>query len=246
MSGERVRWGGVHASTDPALSSESRRPGGGGYWAAAVLLAIGLCAAGAFTLYKFKRQGRWPPGGRVRAGLQHAWGVRVCSGRWGGCSSGPSQSEPRGRRAAALSPARVLHPSPLCRAHPPHPSHRGGGRPGSERRGNVPRAPPGFPQQPYVPSFCAPAAVLLPARPWGAVSRWGDCRGARGAGRGWREAAGGRRAHRVVSGRALAPLSPLVPGPHLRNAFHNPPCWDRPGPATGPLNLDVPRCQTWE
>ncbi|XP_036848735.2 VPS10 domain-containing receptor SorCS2 isoform X2 [Manis javanica] len=38
------------------MQTESRRPGGGGYWVAAVLLAIGLCAAGAFTLYKFKRK----------------------------------------------------------------------------------------------------------------------------------------------------------------------------------------------
>ncbi|XP_031991456.1 VPS10 domain-containing receptor SorCS2 [Hylobates moloch] len=35
--------------------------GGGGYWAVVVLFVIGLFAAGAFILYKFKRQGPWLP-----------------------------------------------------------------------------------------------------------------------------------------------------------------------------------------
>ena len=50
---------GAHTNHSQAalLTGSPSLGGGGGYWAVAVLLLIGLFAVGAFILYKFKRQG---------------------------------------------------------------------------------------------------------------------------------------------------------------------------------------------
>lgn len=47
--------------TTALLAGAEQLGGGGGYWAVVVLFVIGLFAAGAFILYKFKRQGPWLP-----------------------------------------------------------------------------------------------------------------------------------------------------------------------------------------
>lgn len=117
--GKQARWGGVHAGTNPALPSESRRPGGGGYWAAAVLSAIGLCAAGAFILYKFKRQGRWPPRwageGRPPARLG---GSEFAGAAGAGARPAPPGLNPEGGGQPLSAQHASSGPSPLCRATP--------------------------------------------------------------------------------------------------------------------------------
>nr|XP_060483962.1 VPS10 domain-containing receptor SorCS2-like [Panthera onca] len=117
-------------------TDSQRLGGGGGYWAVAVLVVIGLFAVGVFILYKFKRQGH--PAGRsgrsgVRSGIGQRLSGRILDGlRRGGREArrAPGSERPRsreaGRRPAAHSPTTIVHPH-LLSADIPALSHVEGG-----------------------------------------------------------------------------------------------------------------------
>ncbi|XP_040351098.1 VPS10 domain-containing receptor SorCS2 [Herpailurus yagouaroundi] len=117
-------------------TDSQRLGGGGGYWAVAVLVVIGLFAVGVFILYKFKRQGH-SAGRSVRSGVRSGVGQglsgRILDGlRRGGREAGraPGSKRPRSREAggrpAAHSATTVFHPH-LLSADIPVLSHVEGG-----------------------------------------------------------------------------------------------------------------------